>query len=400
MKGPMKDQWNAVVSPVTVEPAGQGTLGGNSFMVKDVFAIRGCTSGAGNPRWLETHTPAEEHAGAVKLLLQSGARLTGTTHTDELMFSLNGENFHYGTPVNPKAPGCIPGGSSSGAAVAVSAALADFTLGTDTGGSVRVPAAYCGVYGMRPTHGSVTSGGVIPLAASFDTVGWMAREPELLRSVGDVLLPPSAAGESGFNRVITGTDAWQRAERESAEALTPYLNLLCGAGGIHESVQLASESEGLSAWMTMFRIIQGYEIWQEHGGWIAREQPVFGPDVSQRFAWAGTIEREEYERAESRRQQVRQALTDLLREDGVLVIPTTTGAAPALGQKGRQLEECRSNTMQLTCIAGLTGLPQITIPAAEAGGRPVGISVIAGSGQDRRLLDWVAALVPAVRGYR
>ncbi|MFB5677750.1 amidase [Paenibacillus terreus] len=392
----MIDQWNAVVSPVTVEPAAQGKLGGSSFMVKDVFAVRGCTNGAGNPRWLETHGPAEEHAEVVSLLLQAGARLTGTTHTDELMFSLNGENVHYGTPVNPKAPGCIPGGSSSGSAVAVAAGLADFALGTDTGGSVRVPASYCGVYGMRPTHGSVSAAGVIPLAASFDTVGWMASGPELLRSAGDVLLPPSASGNSGFRRVITAEDAWGRADRESAEALDPYLSLLRGAGGSHESVQLAQE--GLSEWMTMFRTIQGYEIWQQHGPWIEREQPVFGPDIAQRFAWAGTIERADYEKAEGRRQQVRQALADLLREDGVLVIPTTTGTAPALGQKGPQLEERRSNTMQLTCIAGLAGLPQITIPAAEVGGCPVAISVIAGPGQDRRLLDWVAALVPAVRG--
>jgi amidase len=392
----MKDQWNAVVSPVTVEPVGQGKLSGSSFMVKDVCAVRGCTNGAGNPRWLETHNPAEEHAEAVSLLLQAGARLTGMTHTDELMFSLNGENFYYGTPVNPKAPGCIPGGSSSGSAVAVAAGLADFALGTDTGGSVRVPASYCGVYGMRPTHGSVTAAGMIPLAASFDMVGWMARDPELLRSAGDVLLPPSASRNSGFRRGITGEDAWERVDRDSAEALGPYLNLLRGAGGNHESVQLAQEE--LSEWMAMFRTIQGYEIWQQHGSWIEREQPVFGPDIAQRFVWAGTIERADYEKAEGRRQQVRQALADLLREDGVLVISTTTGAAPSLGQKGPQLEERRSNTMQLTCIAGLAGLPQITIPAAEAGGCPVGISVIAGPGQDRRLLDWVAALVPAVRG--
>ncbi|MFB5761853.1 amidase [Paenibacillus medicaginis] len=392
----MKDQWNAVVSPVIVEPAGQGTLSGSSFMVKDVFAVRGCTNGAGNPRWLETHGPAETHAEAVSLLLQAGARLTGTTHTDELMFSLNGENVHYGTPVNPKAPGCIPGGSSSGSAVAVAAGLADFTLGTDTGGSVRVPASYCGVYGMRPTHGSVTVAGVVPLAVSFDTVGWMTRNPEMLRSVGDVLLPSSTPGASGFRRVMTAEDAWELSDRESAEALAPYLNLLLGSGGNHESVQLAPE--GLSEWMTLFRTIQGYEIWQEHGAWIEREQPVFGPDIAQRFSWAGTIERADFEKAEGRRQQVRQALVDLLREDGVLVIPTTTGAAPALGQQGPQLEERRSRTMQLTSIAGLAGLPQITIPAAEAEGCPVGISVIAGPGQDRRLLDWVAALVPEVRG--
>ncbi|MFM9278345.1 amidase [Paenibacillus jiagnxiensis] len=392
----MKDQWNAIVNHVTVEPTGLGTLDGLGFMVKDVFAVHGYTNGAGNPGWLETHGPAQEHAEVVNLLLRQGARLTGTTHTDELMFSLNGENFHYGTPVNPKAPDRIPGGSSSGSAVAVSAGLADFALGTDTGGSVRVPASYCGVYGMRPTHGSVTVQGVIPLAASFDTVGWMACDPETLRRAGEILLPHQEASASGFGRVITAEDAWELADAESSEALAPCLNLLCAAGARHGSIRIAPQ--GLAEWMAMFRTIQGYEIWQEHGAWIEREQPVFGPDIAARFSWAGTIERAEMEKQAARRAEVRQYLAELLGSDTVLVIPTTTGTAPKLGMSGPQIEERRVKTMRLTCIAGLAGLPQLTIPAAEVQGCPVGISVIAGPGQDLRLLEWAASLASAVQG--
>ncbi|MFB5677549.1 amidase [Paenibacillus terreus] len=391
----MKDQWNAIVNHMTVEPAGNGPLSGLSFMVKDVFDVHGYTNGAGNPRWLETHGPAHEHAEAVNLLLCQGARLSGTTHTDELMFSLNGENFHYGTPVNPKAPGRIPGGSSSGSAVAVSAGLADFALGTDTGGSVRVPASYCGVYGMRPTHGSVTVQGVIPLAASFDTVGWMARDPETLRLAGEILLPQQEASASGFSRVVTAEDAWELADTESSEALAPCLNLLRAAGASHDSIRIAPQ--GLAEWMAMFRTIQGYEIWQEHGAWIEREQPVFGPDIAARFSWAGTIERAEMEKQAARRAEVRQYLAELLGSDTVLVIPTTTGAAPKLAMSGPQVEERRVKTMRLTCIAGLAGLPQLTIPAAEVQGCPVGISVIAGPGQDLRLLEWAASLAETVQ---
>ncbi|WP_149094000.1 amidase [Paenibacillus terrae] len=392
----MKDQWNAVVNhQVTVEPTGQGTLSGLSFMVKDVFAVRDYTNGAGNPCWLETHSPAAEHAEALSLLLQQGARLTGTTHTDELMFSLNGENVHYGTPVNPKAPDRIPGGSSSGSAVAVAAGLADFALGTDTGGSVRVPSSYCGVYGIRPTHGIVSEKGVIPLAPSFDTVGWMARDPETLRRVGEVLLPQAASG-SGFSRVLIGEDAWELADTESKEALASCLELLCGLAESYEAVRIAPQ--GLPEWMAMFRTIQGYEIWQEHGTWIEREQPVFGSDIAGRFSWAGTIERADQEKEAERRLEVRKHMADLLGTDAVLVIPTTTGAAPKLGLAGPLIEERRVRTMRLTCIAGLSGLPQLTIPAAGILGCPVGISLIAGPGQDRRLLEWATSLVPAVKG--
>jgi amidase len=392
----MIDQWNAVVKHMTVEPTGRGMLDDLSFMVKDVFAVRNCTNSAGNPCWLETHGPAREHAEAVNLLLRQGARLTGTTHTDELMFSLNGENVHYGTPVNPKAPDRISGGSSSGSAVAVSAGLTDFALGTDTGGSVRVPASYCGIYGMRPTHGSVTVKGVIPLAASFDTVGWMARDPETLRRIGESLLPHQEAPVSGYSRVITAEDAWELSDPESSEALAPCLKLLCAAGASHESIRIAPQ--GLSEWMTMFRTIQGYEIWQEHGAWIDREQPVFGPDIAARFSWAGTIERTEMEKQAARRMEVRQYMTGLLGSDAVLVLPTTTGMAPKLAMSGPQVEERRVKTMQLTCIAGLAGLPQLTIPAAEVQGCPVGISVIAGPGQDLCLLEWAASFASAVQG--
>ncbi|KAI7257790.1 hypothetical protein KC345_g10699, partial [Hortaea werneckii] len=176
------------VPELTVPGCGHGTLDGLSFTVKDVFAVAGHRSSAGNPDWLRSHEPPAAHAPAVLKLLQAGAALHGAAHTDELMYSLGGENYHYGTPVNPRGEDRIPGGSSSGSAVAVASGSVDFALGTDTGGSVRVPSAYCGVYGFRPTHGAVDMEGVIPLAPGFDTVGWMAGSAELLLKVGEVLL--------------------------------------------------------------------------------------------------------------------------------------------------------------------------------------------------------------------
>lgn len=246
---------------------------------------------------------------------------------------------------------------------------------------------------MRPSHGLVSAKGVIPLAPSFDTVGWMARDLETLCRVGEVLLPQTDSG-TGFSRVLIGEDAWELADTESKEALTPYLKLLCGMAPSHKTVRIAPQ--GLPEWMTMFRTIQGYEIWQEHGAWIEREQPTFGPDTAGRFSWASTVERADQEKAAKRRVEVCKHMADLLRTDTVLVIPTTTGAAPKLGLGGPLIEERRVKTMRLTCISGLSGLPQLTIPAAEVLGCPVGISIIAGPGQDQRLLEWATSFLSAV----
>lgn len=187
------NQYGAFIDPqLTVGRLGNGILDGLTFAVKDVYAVAGHSSSAGNPDWLRSHNPSTEHAAVVRQLLRSGATLRGATHTDELMYSLGGENHHYGTPINPRAAGCIPGGSSSGSAVAVASGSVDFALGTDTGGSIRVPSAYCGVYGFRPTHGAVNMEGVIPLSPQFDTVGWIADRMDVLQKVGRFYLEVDA----------------------------------------------------------------------------------------------------------------------------------------------------------------------------------------------------------------
>ena len=160
-----------------LDGAPAGPLAGLRFAAKDLFDIEGHVTGAGNPDWLALHAPATRTAPVVRRLVDAGASMVGKTHTDELSRGIFGENAHYGTPVNPKAPGRVPGGSSSGSAAAVSGGLVDFALGTDTGGSVRIPASFCGIYGIRPTHGRLPLDGVVGQARSFDTVGWFARDP-------------------------------------------------------------------------------------------------------------------------------------------------------------------------------------------------------------------------------
>ncbi len=393
----MQSDYKAFVKQeLTVEPHGSGILQGMTFAVKDVFAIAGHINSAGNPDWMKTHIPADKHAAAIELLLEQGAALRGVTQTDELMFSLNGENVHYGTPVNPKAPGRIPGGSSSGSAVAVSAGLADFALGTDTGGSVRIPSSYCGVYGIRPSHGFVPMEGVIPLSESFDTVGWMARDTGTLLDVGLALMKAERMESNGFKRVFFGTDAWAVVEAKCGEKLSKHVPMI--ADFFDESQWITIAPQGLSEWVDTFRTIQGYEIWMNHGDWITQEAPEFGPGIAERFIWTSTLEFADYERQTAARKQICTYMEELLGDDALLVIPTAPCTAPKLGLAGIEMESIRARVMQLSCVAGLTGLPQVTVPMAETEGMPIGLSVIAGRRQDAKLLSWIdetlAAMLP------
>lgn len=382
----MNDKWNAFVNKeLNIEPTGSGRLNGLMFAVKDVFEIQGYTSKAGNPDWLRTHSHANKNAPIIDRLLENGAILKGTTHTDELMYSLNGENFHFGTPVNPKAPDRIPGGSSSGSAVAVSSGLVDFALGTDTGGSVRIPSSYCGIYGFRPTHGVVPIEGVIPLAKSFDTVGWMARDPKLLLDVGHILIDGQST-KGCFNSVFIGEDAWAVLDIENKEALLTFIPTLEEITDHTEWIEISEA--GLSGWSNTFRIIQGLEIWREHGEWIRKENPKFGPGIAERFQWTSTLKKSENIPKYELRKKIRQSLSNLLGEEGLLVIPTAPGAAPLLNFHGEKAEQYRAKTMQLSCIAGLAGLPQITLPLVEVSGLPIGLSFIANHFQDLKLLQW------------
>nr|MDQ3830771.1 amidase family protein [Candidatus Tectomicrobia bacterium] len=151
-----------------LEGAADGPLSDLTFAAKDIFDIAGYVTGGGNPDWKATHGPAERTAWVVRVLVEAGATMVGKTITDEITRGIFGENAHYGTPVNPHAPGRVPGGSSSGSAAAVAGGLVDFALGSDTGGSVRVPSGFCGLYGLRPTHGRIPLDGILSQAPSYD----------------------------------------------------------------------------------------------------------------------------------------------------------------------------------------------------------------------------------------
>ncbi|MEK4996413.1 amidase family protein [Paenibacillus sp. FSL H7-0918] len=448
----LDNRYGAFIDPeLTVESLGSGILDGLTFAVKDVFAVAGHSSSAGNPDWLHSHHPSTEHAVAVHRLLLSGATLRGAAHTDELMYSLGGENHHFGTPINPRAVGRIPGGSSSGSAVAVASGSVDFALGTDTGGSIRVPSSYCGVYGFRPTHGAVDFQGVIPLSPAFDTIGWMSDRLDVLQKVGEVLLVAGSTSvktakkiESSIEETVgksmentdennlemsrkesletilekrieksteeileigpenkvkkkiedkikmgtlfVATDCWALVNLENAAILSEGLR--CLRSGADHLMEIEIALEGLKVWMDVFRELQGNEIWETHGVWIENKKPVFGPDIAARFSWAASLAEEDHSVAKCKQKEISNQMRLLLGEDNCLVIPTVPGPAPLRGGDLRQLEENRSGAMMLSCIAGLAGLPQVTIPMLSTSGLPLGLSVIAGHGQDLRLLSW------------
>jgi amidase len=364
--------------------AADGPLAGLTFGLKDVFDVAGERTGFGSPDWLRTHPPAERSAWVTDRLLDAGATLVGRTHTEEMAFSLTGENAHYGTPVNPVAPLRVPGGSSSGSASAVAGGLVEFAIGTDTGGSVRAPASFCGIFGMRPTHGRIPLAGACPLAPGFDTVGWFARDAALLERVGLVLLDAARASGTPPARLLLATDAFAHALPETAEALAPAVARLEGVWGEAERVVVAAE--GLRGWFEVFRTLQHAQIWATHGAWVRDVVPTFGPVIATRFAAVAEVDEDAVARADAARTAIRAQLDALLTGDTVLVLPTVPDIAPLRGEPPAIGVPVRERALALLCVAGLGGLPQISLPAGTVHGCPVGLSLIGARGQDARLL--------------
>ncbi|HKY95336.1 MAG TPA: amidase [Kiloniellales bacterium] len=370
--------------------AAVGPLAGVTFLAKDIFDVAGFVTGCGNPDYAKAHAPATAHAWAVQRLLDAGARLIGRTITDEFAYSLAGENVHYGTPTNVNAPGRIPGGSSSGSAAGVAAGLADTALGSDTGGSVRVPAALCGLFGLRPTHGAIPLTGVMDLAASFDTVGWFARDAAMLGRVGAALLPQRASGPA-FRRLLVAPEAWAIADAETRTTLERELVRVEQRLTPRQELSLAGDG-GLEQRATDARILQGRHVQRGIGLWVAAHRPKLGPDIQERFTWAAALTEAEIEAADRRRQTFTAWFEEQIGDDALLALPASPSAAPRLGEPSGMRSTWRLTTIQLTAPAGLAGLPQVTLPLTGPDGLPRGLGLVAPRGRDRDLLAFVARL--------
>jgi amidase len=369
-----------------------------TFAAKDVFHIAGHRTGFGHPDWLRTHPPATETALAVRRLLDAGADMVARALTDELAYSLTGENAHYGTPVNPRCPGRVAGGSSSGSAAAVAGALVDFSIGTDCGGSVRLPASYCGLLGMRPSHGRVPLDGVIPFASSFDTAGWFARDADIFERVGRVLLADDGRPPPP-RRLLIAEDAFALVDRKVSDALADAVALVAGTVG--RSGRATVSPEGLDTWMETFRVLQGAEIWANHGAWIQATKPRFGRGIRERIAWASTVDAAAVDAARAKRVAVVARLDALLGHGNLLCLPTSPRIAPLKNTSTRKIEiTYRHQAMCLLCIAGLGGLPQVSLPLATLDGCPLGLSLIGPRGADVPLLMVAAAVMNKTESKR
>jgi amidase len=372
-----------------ISGAATGPLAGLTCAVKDMYDIAGYRTGGGSPDWLAAATEAASSAAAVRRVLDAGATIIGKTICDEFFFSVTGANAHYGTPANPRAPGRLPGGSSSGSAAATAAGTCDFALGSDTGGSVRVPASLCGIYGIRPTHGRVHLSGAMAMAPSFDVAGWFANGPGVFRRVGQVLLegaPHSAKVEA----LIVLEDAFEQTDAAAAALLRSALAAMKDDLPPPKEARVAAE--GLDPWRECFRVIQGFEIWGIYGEFIERRRPRLGPGVRERFAFAAKVSQRDAEEARKLKARARDQVRKLAKPGTILALPTTPGVAPRVDVPSDSLESFRANVMRLTCIAGLSGLPQVTIPTGTVSGCPVGLSFIGWAGADEVLLDLAVRL--------
>lgn len=364
--------WRVAADPL-VRPTGSGELTGETVAVKDVFAVAGESIGAGNPAWLADAVPQLSHAWVVERLLADGAAVRGIARCDEFAYSLAGTNVHYGTPPNPRAPHRIPGGSSSGSASAVSMGLASIGLGTDTAGSIRVPAAYQGLWGIRTTHGAVPVDGLLALSPAADAIGWMTRDAALLARVGESLLPvdTSATGD-----IVTVDGLLTLAEPQVRTTVSEL------ARGLARIDWPMAEMPSV---LTAFRTLQAYEAWQLRGAWLASRLDSLGSGIRARFEWAASITAEVGEQARADVARHREGIRRHL-GDRVLLVPSASSVAPPL-RRARDLELVRRTTMQLTCIAGVAGLPAVSMPLVTADGLPAGASLIGPAGSDRALID-------------
>jgi amidase len=386
-----RDDVAAFVAPPSLLAAGRvgGPLDGARLAVKDLFDVAGTVTGAGNPTYAEGRPAATGHATAVQRLLDAGASVIGKTITDELAFSLSGTNVHFGMPRNVNAPGRVPGGSSAGSAAAVAAGLADLALGTDTGGSVRIPASYCGIYGWRPTHGAVPIDRVVPLAPSFDVVGLFAPDPAMLAHGADALLGPDA-DRTDWSPPRVHLSLVAELLRDATDAVAVTTVQSGRRLGAEATVELGVD---LDAAVTAFRHLQGRESWTAHGEWITAARPQLGRGVAARFAAAALVTDEEVAEANAVRALVRAAVCDATRDGTVLVIPGAAGAAPLPDATPDAHQAHRVRTLRLTCIAGLAGAPVVVAPLVEVDGLPLGIGFLGACGSDRALLALVHDLV-------
>ena len=384
MKNPELNAW-CDYSHVDVPHAESGPLSGLTLAVKDIFQVTGYPNGWGQPTRLAEAEPDTETQSVVQAMLDAGISIAGKSQCEELCFSLTGINQHYGAPVNAAAPDRVTGGSSSGSVSLISAGIVDVAPGSDTGGSVRAPASYCGLIGLRTTHGRISLDRTMPLAPSFDCFGWFAKDAETYRAVGKIVMQADddstplrrLLGCPDLDALLLGDDEYL-AYAKACEQIEKHFD---------DEREFVSLPFDINEAYWAFRKCQSFEAWQALGDWISTRKPDLGPGIKERFEFGQSLSQQDFDEASGVRLDVRMKLEEMIGSDGLLILPTVPSCAPLKSEDQDTLQAFREQALMLLCLSGNSGLPQITLPLAEVYGAPMGVSLIGPRGSDQRLID-------------
>lgn len=377
--------WRVSGTPLVAATA-SGPLDDLRLAVTDLYAVAGHQIGAGNRRWLSAAPVERRSADSVSALLDRGAQLIGLAHTADMGFGHTGIDSRSGTPPNPAVPGHLPGGSTSGAASAVSTEAADIALGVDTTGSMRIPASYQGLYGFVPSRGAVSTTGLLPLSTTFDVPAWACRDFATLESVSDVLLPSGSGGTIGG--VLTS-------EGLNAIADAPVYAAMGAWTGYRPDIERGPDIERadpnlglLPDWFEAMEAVQGYEAYRTHSAFLSTGSTSLGPEARDNFAEAARVTDTVYAR---RLQEVASAAVAIeeFMAGRMLLLPATSSTAPSADA---DLGTVLRNTGMLIALASIAGLPSVTVPQTTSDGAPVGITFVGPHGRDRDLLATVSQI--------
>lgn len=375
---------------VAISGKSSGILSHYVFSAKDVFRIKGSTWGNGHPDWLRYSRPDEYTATGVQVLLDNGADLVGKTICDELCYSISGENWNYGSPLNPHDIRRYTGGSSSGTCASVAGGLVDFSIGSDCLGSVRVPASYNGLLGIRPTYNRIDTTGEAPYCESMDVLGFVAKESNIFQDVAKVLLREDNQTYQ-FQKIIIASDCFNVIDRDILAHLDDAIEYI--KVNFNEIIQKDISPEGLDSWVDTFQIVQGYEVWESYGGFVNKYQPKLSPGPKQRLKKASQISRKEYDEALIEKKKIEEYVEKLVSDDTIIILPTASSIAPLKSTSQEEINHYRAQSSKLLSISPLSGTPQITIPLSKQEGVPLGISIIGPKGSDRAMVDLSTTLL-------
>jgi len=390
----------SLVERFSLLPTATGSLDGLSFTVKDNIDIADRKTSYGNPAWRDFHSAPKHNALCVDQLLAAGGRCNGKGVADEFTYSLEGESQSFGTPLNEKAPDRIPGGSSSGSAASVASGLADFSIGTDSGGSIRVPASFCGVWGMRPSLHRISEAGVIPFMPSVSTVGVLSARLDHLDKAIRVLLSSGKRQTVPLERIFFLTDVMENSDVTVRSEAYAMLEQICHRTGINPQpisfAQIVNRDIPLSDCNEKaLRSLQTLEFQNTVGSWIENNKPETGFAFSKAYENVRHYDRVAALDSRDRCERFFEEIQAFITPGTVICFPTTPMVAPLKGTLNTQetVMEFYDRTMAITAFSGIGRLPEISAPLLNVNECPVGFSISAGNYQDEFLLSAVKEML-------